>query len=167
MTSENYEGDVQGTTDNKYESKTKITQDGSVNQAEPVFKGTVWNTLRTDVKKVFSDFSTRLLRPPSSDVMHMRPLMTGDRGVLHFGKTDQGTPKPTSRVNSTVNRSSARVVPVVDPEELPNNKYVDHSLDKPTVTTHDVTPMEGSTSITTKSVCILLLCTVSNFSLNS
>ncbi|XP_045131416.1 uncharacterized protein LOC123516250 [Portunus trituberculatus] len=162
-TSENYEKDAHAMTENKYVSKTKFTQDlGVVNQVEPVFKGTVWNTLRTDVKKVFSDFSTRLLRPPSSDVLNMRPLIRGDRDMLHFGKTDQETPKPTSIVKATLKRNSARIVPEGNPEALPINKYVDHSLDRPTVPTPDVSPMEGSTSTTTKSVCILLLCTLSN-----
>ncbi|XP_063859218.1 uncharacterized protein LOC135100306 [Scylla paramamosain] len=151
-TSENYEKDVQGTTENKYVSKIKFTQDlGAVNQ-EPVFKGTVWNTLRTDVKKVFSDFSTKLLRPPSSDVMHMRPLMRGDQEMFHFGKEDQETSMPTSIVKPVVKHSSSKVVPAGDPEALPINKYVDHSLDRQTVTTPDVTPMEDSTSTTTKSV---------------
>lgn len=153
---------MQGT-ENHYAWKMRYPQEfGPVHpngdSPEPVFKGTVWNTLRTDVKKVLSDLSTRLMRPPSSDVMHMRPLIREELGTIHFGKSEQETSKP---LKPTVATATTTAVHSQDPGMLPMSKYFDHSQSQQKVTTPDITPTEFN-SITTKSVCIVFLCAVSN-----
>lgn len=156
---------IQGT-ENQDAWKMRYTQDfGAVHSKndspQPVFKGIVWNSLRTaEVKKVFSDLGSRLLRPPSSDVMHMRPLIRENQGTVHFVKPDQETSQPL------VSHSAATVVPSEEPEMLPMSKYFDYSQSQQKVTTTNITSTEGS-SITSKSVCILLLCAVSNCCFNS
>ena len=166
-TSGDYEKGVQET-ENQNACKTNSTKDLCVvhskkDSPEPILKRTVWKTLRTDVKKVFSDLSTQLLRPASSDVMHMRPLIREDQGTIYFGKTDQETSNP---LKPTVTRKTAIVVPLQHPETLPMNKYFDNSQNQKTASTPDVQSTED-TNNTTKSVCILLLCTVSNYCFNS
>lgn len=75
--------------------RISISQDtirSTEDNPENLYVKTVWSAFRTDVMKVISGLGSRIMKPPETDVMYMRPIGVPSDTPLHRRLPKRGSP---------------------------------------------------------------------------